>query len=80
MGYSPWGRKESDTTEWQSVRTRTHTHTNTHTQRYLIETAQCDPQQEHHYERCHEASGITHWHLQFHSPFSSPWEADLCGL
>ena len=27
MGYSPWARKESDTTEWQ-----THTHAHTHTQ------------------------------------------------
>ena len=35
MDYSPWGCKESDTTEPQSVRTRvrmhTHTHTHTHT-------------------------------------------------
>ena len=28
MGYSPWGRKESDTTERL---THTHTHTHTHT-------------------------------------------------
>ena len=29
MGYSPWGHKESDTTEY---RPHTHTHTHTHTQ------------------------------------------------
>ena len=33
MGYSPWGRKESDTTE--QLRTDTHTHTHTHTQHTL---------------------------------------------
>ena len=60
--------------------THTHTHTHIHTHRYLIETVKCDPQQKRHYERCHEASGIFHWHLQIHSPFSSPWEADLHGL
>ena len=31
MGYSPWGRKESDTTEYARVRARVHTHTHTHT-------------------------------------------------
>ena len=31
MGYSPWGCKESDTTERLSVYTHTHTHTHTHT-------------------------------------------------
>ena len=72
VGYNPWGCKESDTTEWQSAHARTHTH--------LIETAQCDPQQKRHYERCYEGSGIFHWHLQIHSPFSSPWEAELRGL
>ena len=31
-GYSPWGLKESDTTEWlECARTHTHTHTHTHT-------------------------------------------------
>ena len=30
MGYSPWGRKESDTTE------HTHTHTRTHIQRMIF--------------------------------------------
>ena len=30
MGYSPWGRKESDTTE-QLTHTHTHTHIHTHT-------------------------------------------------
>ena len=29
-GYSPWGRKESDTTGKLSARTHTHTHTHTH--------------------------------------------------
>ena len=29
VGYSPWGRKESDTTE-RLTRTHTHTHTHTH--------------------------------------------------
>ena len=29
MGYSPWGHKESDTTE--CIHTHTHTHTRTHT-------------------------------------------------
>ena len=31
VGYSPWGCKESDTTEQQSVRTCTHVYTHTHT-------------------------------------------------
>ena len=33
MGYSPWGHKELDTTEQQSVclHARAHTHTHTHT-------------------------------------------------
>ena len=31
MGYSPWGHKELDTTEWL---THTHKHTHTHTHRY----------------------------------------------
>ena len=33
-GYSPWGHKEQDMTEWvhAHARTRTHTHTHTHTQ------------------------------------------------
>ena len=26
-GYSPWGHKESDTTEWLNTHTHTHTHT-----------------------------------------------------
>ena len=29
-GYSPWGRKESDMTEWLSMHTHTHTHTHAH--------------------------------------------------
>ena len=32
MGYSPWGHKQSDTTENAQARVRTHTHTRTHTQ------------------------------------------------
>ena len=36
-GYSSWGRKESNMTEWLS----THTHTHTHTQSHLILT--CTP-------------------------------------
>ena len=32
VGYSPQGRKESDTTEQLSVCTHTHTHTHTHIQ------------------------------------------------
>ena len=28
--YSPWGRKDSDTTEHLRVHTHTHTHTHTH--------------------------------------------------
>ena len=32
VGYSPWGRKESDTTEWLThTHTHTHAHTHTHT-------------------------------------------------
>ena len=31
--YSPWGCKESDSTEWVHVCMHTHTHTHTHTQR-----------------------------------------------
>ena len=30
MGYSPWSRKELDTTEHTHTRTHTHTHTHTH--------------------------------------------------
>ena len=30
LGYSPWGHKESDTTERLSTLTHTHTHTHTH--------------------------------------------------
>ena len=30
MGYSPWGCKESDTTEHARAPTHTHTHTHTH--------------------------------------------------
>ena len=30
-GYSPWDRKESDTTESEATNTHTHTHTHTHT-------------------------------------------------
>ena len=30
VGYSPWGRKELDTTERLSMHTHTHTHTHTH--------------------------------------------------
>ena len=30
-GYSPWGHKESDTTELTCARAHTHTHTHTHT-------------------------------------------------
>ena len=30
-GYSPWGHKESDMTEWISACAHTHTHTHTHT-------------------------------------------------
>ena len=29
--YSPWGHKESDTTEYARARAHTHTHTHTHT-------------------------------------------------
>ena len=29
-GYSPWGRKESDMTEWLSMHTHTHTHMHAH--------------------------------------------------
>ena len=32
VGYSPWGCKESDTTEWLSAHTHTHTRIHTHTQ------------------------------------------------
>ena len=32
VGYSPWGHKESDTTEHVRAYTHTHTHTHTHTQ------------------------------------------------
>ena len=38
MGYSPWGHKESDTTEQLSLSekcTHTHTHTHTHTYMYI---------------------------------------------
>ena len=40
MGYSPWGRKESDTTEQLHflsiyIYIHTHTHTHTHTYAYL---------------------------------------------
>ena len=31
-GYSPWGCKESDTTEWLSA----HTHTHSHTHIYIV--------------------------------------------
>ena len=31
MGFSPWGRKESDTTERVHTHARAHTHTHTHT-------------------------------------------------
>ena len=31
MGYSPWGRKELDTTEQLNTHIHTHTHTHTHT-------------------------------------------------
>ena len=31
MSYSPWGRKESDTTEHVHAHTHAHTHTHTHT-------------------------------------------------
>ena len=30
MDYSPWGHKESDTTECTRAHTRVHTHTHTH--------------------------------------------------
>ena len=33
-GYSPWGHKESDTTEQLSAYACTHTHTHTHTHPY----------------------------------------------
>ena len=35
MGYSPWGRKESDT-EQLSVRVRARAHTHTHTLQWLL--------------------------------------------
>ena len=35
VGYSPWGRKESDTTEWLSDFSFFHTHTHTHTHNVL---------------------------------------------
>ena len=38
-GYSPWGHKESDTTEWLSARTHTHTHTHTLKQEQMSETS-----------------------------------------
>ena len=34
MGYSPWGRKELDTTE--HTRAHTHTHTHTHSMAYQL--------------------------------------------
>ena len=33
--YSPWGHKDSDTTESLNTHTHTHTHTNTYTRLYL---------------------------------------------
>ena len=37
MGYSPWGLKEWDTTEWLThTHTHTHTHTLTHTHTVLF--------------------------------------------
>ena len=39
MGYSPWGCKESDTTEW--LRARVHTHTHTHTHTYFLKGLNC---------------------------------------
>ena len=35
VSYSPWGRKESDMTEWPSTHTHTHTHTHSGSGLYL---------------------------------------------
>ena len=36
-GFSSWGRKESDTTEWLTcARARTHTHAHTHTHTHIM--------------------------------------------
>ena len=42
LGYSSWGRKESDTTEWLiHTHARTHTHAHTHTHTHTVKQDLC---------------------------------------
>ena len=68
-GYSPWGRKESDTTEQL---THTHTHTHTHTC-YMARLV--------HWEYKDEEGGIPTFNVTIstplHRPIFIPWRVSI---